>query len=354
MKNLLLTQLPDSAIKPFGQFAKVIAHCGQSHRIGKLLAMPGKGVAQVTPELAARAVAHPERQHNAKEGYHVAGKPIALRLGRACDYPLQAIERALIVFAGTVDCAHNRFIAFDETRGFHPWDEVQRAIGIVPRALKEQSPFAIEPSPELSVGQRRQQTDHRKRNRALPNKLNLPLKDVIRIVVESDDEARHHFHTVALYLSDGVEKVAPRVLPLLSLLEARLDRGLDAEKDAAEARAPHSVKQFIVLGEIHAGFGNKRERAPVTLRPLGQDREQPLDVALVADKVIVNDENRPAPADPKERVQLSQHLLIALRAGGAAIDLDDVAELALEGTAARVLDRHRAVASEVGEMEIGD
>src|SRR5215813_12287268 len=90
----------------------------------------------------------------------------------------------------------------------------------------------------------------------------------------------------------------------------------------------------------------------MTLRPVGQDREQPLDVALVADKVIVNDENQSAPSDPQERVQLGQHLLIALRAWDAAIDLDDVAELALKGTAARVLDRHRAVASEVGEMEV--
>src|SRR5262245_47204913 len=242
MKNLLLTQLPDSAIKPFGQLAKVIAHCCQSHRVGKLLAMPGKGVAQVTPELASRAVAHPERQHNAKEGYHVAGKPIALRLGRACDYPLQAIERALIVLAGTVDGAHNRFIAFDETRGVHLGDEVQRAIGIVPRALNEQPPLAIEPPPELSVGKRRQQTHHRKRNSALPNKLDLPLEDVIRIVVEADDEARHHFHAVVLYLPDRVEKVAAHVLPLLGLLETRLDRGLDAEKDAAEMSATHPVK----------------------------------------------------------------------------------------------------------------
>src|SRR5262249_21220727 len=102
----------------------------------------------------------------------------------------------------------------------------------------------------------------------------------------------------------------------------------------------------------HAGFGNERERAPVTLRPVGQGREQSLDVALVANKVIVNDENRPAPADPQQRVQLGQRLLIALRAGDAAIDLDDVAELALKGTAARVLDRHRAVASEVCNMKV--
>ena len=92
----------------------------------------------------------------------------------------------------------------------------------------------------------------------------------------------------------------------------------------------------------------------MALRPVGQDREQSLDVALVADEVVVHDEDHPAPADPQERVQLGQHLLIALRARDAAIDLDDVAELALEGAAARVLDRHRAVASEVGELEVGD
>src|SRR5262247_1909238 len=90
----------------------------------------------------------------------------------------------------------------------------------------------------------------------------------------------------------------------------------------------------------------------MTLRPVGQGREQSLDVALVADKVIVNDENSPAPADPQERVQLGHHLLIALRARDAAIDLYDVAELALKGAAARVLDRHRAVASDVGEVEV--
>src|SRR5262245_35602941 len=242
MKDLLLTQLSDSAIKPFGQLAKVISHCGQSHRVRKLHAMPGKGAAYVAPELAARAVAHAERQHYAKEGYHVAGNPITLRLGRACDYPLQAIERALIVFAGAIDGAHNRLIAFDETRGVHLGDEVQRAIGIVPRALEEQSSFTTEPSPALSVGHGRQQTHHRKRNSALPNKLDLPLEDVIGIAVEADDEAGHHFHAVALYLPDGVKKVAAHVLPLLGFLEARLDRRLDAEKDAAEMSAPHPVE----------------------------------------------------------------------------------------------------------------
>jgi hypothetical protein len=42
MKNLSLTQFLDSAIKPFGQLAKVIARRGQPDRIRKLLSMPGK------------------------------------------------------------------------------------------------------------------------------------------------------------------------------------------------------------------------------------------------------------------------------------------------------------------------
>jgi hypothetical protein len=91
-----------------------------------------------------------------------------------------------------------------------------------------------------------------------------------------------------------------------------------------------------------AGFGVRQQY------PVGQCRQQFLDVALVAYKVIVDDENHPTPAQAEKRIQLGQHLLVALRAWDTAIDLDDVAELALKGTAARVLDRHRAVASEVG------
>src|SRR5262245_43800681 len=102
-------------------------------------------------------VARAERQYNAKESHDVAGKPTVLRFGGACDYSLQSIERALIVFARAIDGAHDQFIAFDETSGVHLGDKVQRAIRIVPRALKEQPPFALKPPPELRVRQRRQQ-----------------------------------------------------------------------------------------------------------------------------------------------------------------------------------------------------
>jgi hypothetical protein len=83
----------------------VVAQRGQPDRLRKLLAVLSEGAVQVAPELATRTVAHAERQHDAKERLHVAGNPIATRLGRVADYPLQAIERALIVFAGAIDSA---------------------------------------------------------------------------------------------------------------------------------------------------------------------------------------------------------------------------------------------------------
>ena len=46
-------------------------------------------------------------------------------------------------------------------------------------------------------------------------------------------------------------------------------------------------------------------------------------------------------------------MLIALSARHAAVNLDDVAELARKGTAARILHGHRAVTLKVGKMKVG-
>ena len=53
-----------------------------------------------------------------------------------------------------------------------------------------------------------------------------------------------------------------------------------------------------------------------------------------------------------QRVKLGEHLLIALRARNASVDLDDVAKLAGERTAARVLHRHATVSLEIYETKI--
>ena len=62
------------------------------------------------------------------------------------------------------------------------------------------------------------------------------------------------------------------------------------------------------------------------------------------------------PRQPRrfQRVKLGEHLLVALRARNASVDLDDVAELARERTAARVLHRHATVFLQIDETEVGN
>ena len=64
----------------------------------------------------------------------------------------------------------------------------------------------------------------------------------------------------------------------------------------ASVRTPHHLKQRAVFSQIHASLRDEPERILMTLRPFDQFRQEFLDVALVADKVVVNDENLAAPA----------------------------------------------------------
>jgi hypothetical protein len=55
-----------------------------------------------------------------------------------------------------------------------------------------------------------------------------------------------------------------------------------------------------------------------------------------------------------ELVQFGEDLFYCFGAGLATIDLDDVAELAVEGTAARVLYGHGGIAAHLDEAEVGE
>src|ERR1700687_1179827 len=90
----------------------------------------------------------------------------------------------------------------------------------------------------------------------------------------------------------------------------------------------------------------------VPFLPGGQFRQQSSDILLIADEIIVDDENRSAPAKILQYVELRQHLVVALCAWHTAVDFDDVAKLALKGTAARVLYGHRAVVLHIREVKV--
>src|SRR5256714_11202745 len=335
------------------ELAEVVAHRGQSHRDGELLAVLGDGAREEAPELPALAVEYAELDGDARHGQRAAEHRVLVRRGPVLRHAPQAFERALVVLARVVDRPHDRLVALDETGRVHLRHEVQFAVRVLAGAFRYQAALLLQTTPELRVRQRRQQSDHRERNGALAYEVDLPLEDVFRVVVEADDETGHHLHPVTLNLLYGVEHVAARVLPLLRLLEA-LDHGrLDAEEDAPEVRAPHQLKQPLVVGEVDARLREELEGPPVALLPGGEVWQQTLDVALVADEVVVNDEDRAAPARRAQRVEFREHLLVGLRARHTPVDFDDVAELATERAAARVLHAHRAVALRVREPEVG-
>src|SRR5712692_524651 len=238
--------------------------------------------------------------------------------------------------------------------GVHLRHKVEHAIRIASSVLLyfHEPTFALQPPPELRVGDCRQQADHRDRYCTLTNKVYLPLEDVIRIIVEADDEAAQHLHPVALHVPYRVYEIAACVLALLRLFQAFHDRCLDADKNLPESGGSHLLEQLIVVSEVHAGFRSKCKRVLVARRPFGQLRHQQPDVLLVTDKIVVNDEDLTTPANTQQRVQFGENLLIALRAWDAAVNFYDVAEFTIEWTAARVLHGHVAVLREFGQPEI--
>src|SRR5712692_1196740 len=238
--------------------------------------------------------------------------------------------------------------------GVHLRHKVEHAIRIASSVLLyfREPPFALQSPPELRVGDGRQQADHRDRYCAFTNKVYLPLKDVIRIIIEAHDEAAQHLHPVALHFPYRVYEIAARVLTLLRLYQAFHDRGFDADKNLPESGGSHLLEQLIVVSEVHAGFRSKCKRVLVARRPFGQLRHQQPDVFLVTDKIVVDDEDLTTPANTQQRVQFGENLLIALRAWDPAVNLYDVAELTIEWTAARILYGHVAVLRELGQPEI--
>ena len=86
---------------------------------------------------------------------------------------------------------------------------------------------------------------------------------------------------------------------------------------------------------------------------MGQLRQQLPDVLLIADEIVIDDKDGPSPSQRLERVEFGEHLLIALGSRHAPVNLDDVAKLARERTAPRVLDGHCAVTLKIRQVKVG-
>jgi hypothetical protein len=121
-------------------------------------------------------------------------------------------------------------------------------------------------------------------------------------------------------------------------------RRLDADEDRGEVRQLHEAQELTVLGDVEADLGHELDRIPARVLPGDERREQRLGVLLVADEIVVHDEDV-ADAEGVDRLDLGQDLRNRLGPGPPPVHDDDVAELAVERApdAARTLESRRSV-----------
>ncbi|KMM17927.1 hypothetical protein SYNGFB01_01055 [Synechococcus sp. GFB01] len=70
----------------------------------------------------------------------------------------------------------------------------------------------------------------------------------------------------------------------------------NAKEHRAKACGGHQIHQLLVAGQIYGGFGIKREWIAPLLHPRNHFLQQELDIALVANEIIIYHENAATPA----------------------------------------------------------
>jgi len=77
---------------------------------------------------------------------------------------------------------------------------------------------------------------------------------------------------------------------LAALAQAVGTGRFDAQEHAEEIRRAHQAQQLRVVGQVQAGLGEEPERVVVRFLPPDDLRQQFLDPGLVADEVVVHEE----------------------------------------------------------------
>src|SRR6266568_5938191 len=115
----------------FTQLAKMITHGRQAERFGEPVPVPYHCLSNEAPEFPALAIQQSQPDQHPRQRRERANSVVVLRLGRFLSCASHRIERPLIVFAGTVNGAHDCLIALDQQRGIHASLEIERAGSIV-------------------------------------------------------------------------------------------------------------------------------------------------------------------------------------------------------------------------------
>src|SRR5271165_1518576 len=200
-----------------------------------------------------------------------------------------------------------------------------------------QPTFAGKAARELGVWQGIEQADHADGNGCLLDEFDHGICDRDLLAVEAHNEACGDEHPSAVYLVNALSDIAPGILLLLHRDQGRRIRTFDADENTEEVGRGHHFQEFRIIGQIDRSFCRKFERIVVRALPSGEFGKKQPERLLVADEVIVDDVEMAAVSHIVERIELGEHLWGRLGPRYPSVKFDDVAELAGEGAAARVL-----------------
>jgi len=242
-----------------------------------------------------------------------------------------------------VNLSQHGLVAFPQGFKAHRRDNVRRAIQVVARGFPPETALLLHTLERPQLGRGLEQNHYRGHNAALLNEPNLPLEDVEPIVVKTDDKPAQHLQPGSLDAFDVFHGAAIPILGLATLGQAILVRGLDADEDPVESGLDHLFHQGSVVRQIDGHLGEEYQSL-LALSPLDEDgQEFVFQERLVADEVVVHEEDIIAPAAGVEAIQFGDDLLRGLSPHAVTERGDDVAEIAVERAAARALDAHTGV-----------
>lgn len=319
---------------------------------GEELAFAQADPGEEFPILVAFTSDDAEADVGAEEGPELDGGEWAAYEGGAV-FAEEGLQAGVVVLGG-VEVFKELAVAFDEVLDVHARDDVGGAVHVVAGGFTEEAAFAFHAGVEGGAGRGLEDADHGHDDAAFLDEIDLPLEDARGVGVEADDEAALNLEAVLLDGFDAGYEVAATVLDFVALGEAFLGGGFEADEDGVEAGLVQHVHEGGIVGEVDGGFGVEGE-AFFAAPPGDEGGEQFFEeVAFVADEVVIDEEDGVAPAALVEGIEFGDDLGGGFGAGLVPEEGGDVAEVAVEGAASRILDAHRGVAAQAYEIPAGD
>ena len=244
----------------------------------------------------------------------------------------------------------------DQSLGIHLGLVVEDDVDAGPGGLLQYPVFPLEAFVEVGALQRRQQPHHGHGNAGFLYEVDLGVEHPFVVSVQAQDESAADLQPLPLNGANGAQQIVlllllVGVLRLLGLEQGLGIGSLDSQEHPVETGLDHGVHQFVVSGQVDAGFGKESEGIAALLLPLGHHGKKFQRLPLVADEVVVHQEDVAPPTQLIEGVELTQHLLRRLGPRHSAEELGDVAELAVEGAPPGELQAHRVVVLHVDEVK---